>query len=121
MSALDRAAALARCDAATEGPWRLQTCACSLGCPDRAAVKVGGSLVVECAADNDADFIANAREDLPTALALLARCRVLLADLDIRPHLVSPHPYADCGRFEKHRPGCELSALLQDLSPGPPG
>ena len=48
--------------------------------------------------------------------ALLERCRVLLADLDIRPHLVSPHPCADCGRFEKHRPGCELAALLQDLS-----
>lgn len=133
MSALDRKAARSRCDAATEGPWRMndyyhcvqtQSNAVKLASVVRFG-NVGERLPLDNYFDAPRDhpeianatFIANAREDLPTALDLLDRCAVLLAGLDIRHSLTSPHPCADCGRFEKHRPGCELAALLQDLSP----
>lgn len=56
----------------------MQTCGCGYGCFTRSAVKVAGALAVVCTADHDAEFIANAREDLPAALDLIDRCQALL-------------------------------------------
>lgn len=139
---LDRKAARARCDAATGGRWRLQTCACGHGCFTRSAVKVGGYLAVECIAYNDAEFIAHAREDLPAALdlldaleeeicgrigddaiqtALLLRCEAMLLEfagggLGIRTG--KGELCIACQRTDGlslHKESCELAALIEDL------
>lgn len=60
---------------ATPGPWRMQTCACGLGCDDRSAVKVGGELLIDCGDDNDCGFVVCARKDIPDLLAYVDELR----------------------------------------------
>ncbi|MDQ6524305.1 hypothetical protein RB608_11870 [Nocardioides sp. LHD-245] len=74
-SELDEAAARARCDAATEGPWE--------SWPRVTAVRTGssgGRAGFEFRADTaaNAEFIAHARTDLPAALDENARLRAAL-------------------------------------------
>lgn len=77
---LDLAPILARADAATEGPWRLQTAACDHPDADNhSAIKGGGALVVACAEDADATFIAAARTDIPALVSEVTRLRAALA------------------------------------------
>lgn len=75
---LDLAAIKARLAAATPGPWRQQLCACGSDCDDHASVKAGGSLVVTCAPDADADLIAHAPQDLAALIAEVERLRAVL-------------------------------------------
>ena len=86
MSRLDRAAARARCDAATEGPWKHYALKCYAPGQNGAeiidtpqeAVFVGTNTTVcitgemdDIVSIADAHFIAHAREDLPASLDLL--------------------------------------------------
>jgi len=64
----------ARCDAATEGPWRYRpypTCVIAAPHEEVADIQAG---------NDDAAFIAHARQDLPDALAEIERLRALLAE-----------------------------------------
>lgn len=81
---------LARCEAATEGPWEAHydedggewevTRPISLDGPGDVVVSV------RTWEPGDAAFLANAREDLPDALAEIARLRALLAGVKtVRP------------------------------------
>ena len=63
--------AQARCDAATDGPWRSRGM-CIDG-PEMAIYDEGGH------GAEDADFIAHARQDLPAALEIIASLRAELA------------------------------------------
>jgi hypothetical protein len=66
-TSLDTEAIRAEANAATPGPWRLQTAACDHPDADNhSAIKGDGALVVACVEDANARFIASAR---------LVRCR----------------------------------------------
>lgn len=63
---VDTKAIRARAEAATVGPWRVQTPACEHDDDEHSAIKGGGALVTDCVAnENDAAFIAHARADIP--------------------------------------------------------
>lgn len=125
MSALDIEAALARCEAATPGPWRL-------GLQDRLQVVVDNDNADEVAdvgwgvavGDEDAEFIAHARTDLPAALALLDQCRVVLKAVEWyrveRGHVIKDYDVCPCCEAglndeTEHGPACELAAALRAL------
>ena len=131
MSALDRKAARSRCDAATEGPWRMndyyhcvqtQSNAVKLASVVRFG-NVGERLPLDNYFDAPRDhpeianatFIAHAREDLPAALDLLDRCLDALEQATFGRY---DGTCIECGErgLALHADDCELHALLQDLS-----
>jgi hypothetical protein len=82
---LDEAAARARCDAATEGPWRTRTTTDGVTWVGFDGEVGGGKValfrlfqMMNWAVEADAEFIAHARTDLPAALDENARLRSAL-------------------------------------------
>lgn len=71
-----------RAQAAMPGPWHLAICCDEYGGVDgRSNIEVGAIDVADDVADNDADFIAHAREDTPALIAEIRRLRQGLARL----------------------------------------
>ena len=73
MTPISAAKAKELLDAATPGPWRMQTAACDHGDADEhTAIKGGGALVVACVEDTNAALIAAAPDLAATVVALEA-------------------------------------------------
>jgi hypothetical protein len=103
---LDIRAARERCEAATDGPWWVGGKGGGIECADY--------YVAHHVDPEDAAFMAHARTDLPEALDLLERCRVLLGDIDA----TDDRPCPECQRFgaSNHKRACEWACILEAMS-----
>lgn len=70
----------AEADAATPGPWRRQVSACDHEDDTHTAIKGGGGLLSDCIErEEDATFIANARQNIPDLIAEVRRLQAFCA------------------------------------------